>query len=95
MQIHPDARMVDIVIVEVPYGWRGMAPEYETMSSHNCNLIKLTHVISGIHYSVAAPETVSSSKEAAELRAKAKIKFIHELHGESWLSSEGIEPEAE
>lgn len=72
-----------------------MSPEYETVSSHNFNLIILTHVISGIHYSVAVPETVTSYNEAAELRAKSILKLIHEPHGESWLSSECIEQEAE
>lgn len=44
---------------------------------------------------MAVPETVTSYNEAAELRAKSILKLIHEPHGESWLSSEGIEQEAE
>lgn len=85
MEIHPDVKMVDIKIMEVPYSWRGMAPEREIGLSNNRNLIKLIHIISGVQYSVESPEIVTSSREASELRAKAKIKFIHELHGEAWL----------
>ncbi len=84
MESHPNAKMVDIKIMEVPYGWRGLASEGEIGSSLNLNLIKLTHTISGIEYSVEVPETVTGYEESAELRAKAKIKFIHELHGEAW-----------
>jgi hypothetical protein len=86
MEIHPDARMVDIKIMQVPCGWRGMAPEREIGSSHNRNLITLIHIVSGTQYSVEVPETVADGKEVAELRAKAKIKFIHELHGQAWLN---------
>lgn len=86
MEIHPDASMVDIKITEVPCGWKGMAPEREIGSLHNRNLIKLTHIVSGIEYTTEVPETVTGSKESAELRAKARIKFIHELHGEAWLN---------
>lgn len=86
METLPDAKMVDIKIVEVPFCWAGFAPDREIGTRVNKNEIKLVHIPSGIQYVVEAPESVSNSIEAAELRAKARIQFIHELHGESWLN---------
>lgn len=86
MEIYPDAKMVDIKIVQVPCGWRGMAPESEIGTSQNQKFITLIHVVSGSEYSVEVPETVADTKEATALRAKAKLRFIHELHGEAWLN---------
>lgn len=86
METLPDAKMVDIKIVEVPFCWSGFAPDGEIGARENRSEIKLVHIPSGIQYVVQAPESVSNSREAAELRAKAKIRFVHELHGESWLN---------
>ena len=63
-----------------------MAPESEIGPLQNRKFITLIHVVSGIEYSVEAPTTVADAKEATELRAKAKLKFIQELHGEAWLN---------
>ena len=86
MEVNPNARMVDIKIVEVPYGWFGFAPKSEIKEPGNNSLIKLIHVPSGTTYVVEVPSSVSDGAEAAEYRARAKIAFIHELHGESWLN---------
>jgi hypothetical protein len=86
MEIIPNAKMVEIKIVEVPYGWLGFASKNETSEPENHNFINLIHTPSGTKYTYKAPEKVNNSSEAAEYRAKAKITFIHELHGESWLN---------
>lgn len=80
--------MVDIKIVEVPYSWREFVVSREIGSHENLELIKLIHEPTGIPYTVSVKENVSGGKEVAELRAKAKLEFIHELHGESWINDE-------
>ena len=86
MEVIPNARMVDLKIVEVPYGWFGFAPKNELNEPGNHNLIKLIHMPSGATYAVEVPTSESDAAETAEYRARAKISFIHELHGESWLN---------
>lgn len=78
--------MVDIRIIEVPFGWDCWAFEREVRKSDNMDKIKLIHVPSGTEYLVDAPPQVIDTQHATELRAKARIRFIHELHGESWLN---------
>lgn len=77
--------MIDIRILGVPYSWREFVAG-EVGSSDNTENIMLIHEPTGISYRVKAPQTIDSGLEAATLRAKAKLKFIHELHGESWLN---------
>lgn len=81
MEIHSDAKMVDIQIIEVPYTWSGFSAKRELTNSENTSKIKLTHRPTGIVYEVGVKKLVSSYQEAQELRARAKLIFIHELHG--------------
>lgn len=82
----PDARMVDIRIVEVPYQWEGKVPVKEIGSAGNRNVICLVHEPTGITYQVEVDPNISEPQEVARKRAEAKLEFIHQLHGESWLS---------
>jgi hypothetical protein len=86
MEVDPNAKMADIDIVSVPCGWAGYAPKRELGNPDNRSLIELIHHPSGTQYSVDVPVHVNSRAEASEYRARAKIRFIHELHGESWLN---------
>jgi hypothetical protein len=86
MDVNPNAKMVDIKILEVPYGWFGFVPKSVATKQENHNLIKLIHLPSGTENSIEVPASVRDKEEAAEYRAKTKISFIHELHGESWLN---------
>jgi hypothetical protein len=89
MEVDPNAKMADIQIISVPFGWSGYAPKRELSNPDNRSVVKLIHRPSGTTYSVAVPEQVISWAEAAEYRARARIRFIHELHGESWLNDPG------
>lgn len=83
MKLLPDARMVDIRIVEVPHQWRGMVPEREVSNIDNSRFIRLAHEPSGTQYSVEVEATVAEAREAARLRAEAKLAFIKALHGDA------------
>ncbi len=83
MKLLPDARMVDIRIVEVPYQWRGMVPEREVTNVDNSRFIQLAHEPSGTQYTVEVETSVSEANEVARLRAEAKLAFIKALHGDA------------
>lgn len=83
MELHLEARMVEIHIIEVPYQWKGMAPSAEIGSAENSRFIKLVHKPTGIQYSFEVEADGLGTAEVAECRAKAKLAFIHELHGET------------
>ena len=85
MELHPKARMVDIQIIEVPYQWRGLATSSEIVSAENSSFIKLIHKPTGILYRFEVEADGLGATEVAEYRAKAKLAFIHELHGETEL----------
>jgi len=85
MELHTEARMVDIQIVEVPYQWKGLAPSGEIGSAENLSFIKLIHKPTGIQYRFEVEADGLGVAEVAECRAKAKLAFIHELHGETEL----------
>jgi hypothetical protein len=82
IQPQPDASMVDIRIVEVPYQWKGLAPDREIGSETNDSFIKLEHVPSGTKYSVKVTPTVHDREMVSRSRAKAKLAFIKVLHGD-------------
>lgn len=85
MELHPEAQMADITIIEVPHQWRGLAPLDEIGLAENSNLIKLIHKPTGIQYCFEVEADGLGKDEVAECRAKAKLAFIHELHGEAEL----------
>jgi hypothetical protein len=82
----PDARMVDIRIVEVPHHWEDKVPAKEIGPEDNRNVICLVHEPTGITYRVEVDPNISEPQVIAKKRAEAKLEFIHQLHGESWLS---------
>lgn len=86
MKIIPEAKMVDIKILEVPFSWAEYVPVGELVSSKNRGEIRLVHVPSGTLYTVPVPAFVGSAVEATKMRAMAKLRFIHELQGEGWLN---------
>lgn len=83
MKRQPDARMVDIQIVEVPHQWKGLVPDREIMSEDNTGVIRLIHQPSGIQHSVQVDTSGLDVMKAARLRAEAKLAFIKLLHGDS------------
>jgi hypothetical protein len=80
----PNAKIVDIRIVEVPYQWKGKVPRQEIGSEDNRDCICLVHDPSGIEYRVEVELNIEEPQEIAKRRAEAKLAFIHELHGEPW-----------
>jgi len=85
MEHHPEARMVDIQIIEVPCQCKGLAPSNEIGPADNLSLIMLIHKPTGIQYRFEVEADGLGVAEVAECRAKAKLAFIHELHGETDL----------
>jgi hypothetical protein len=83
MRLQPDAKMVDIRIIEVPYQWKGLAPDREIVSESNSSFIKLEHIPSATQYSVAVGAAVREREEVARLRAEAKLSFIKALRGDA------------
>ncbi|WP_255990719.1 hypothetical protein [Chitinolyticbacter albus] len=83
MRLHPNAKMVDIRIVEVPYQWKGMVPARETNSEANSCFIILLHEPSGTQHMVKVDGQVSDTEVIARLRAKAKIEFVKLLLGDA------------
>lgn len=80
----PDAKMVDIRIVEVPHQWKGKMPVQEIGSKENHNFIYLVHQLTGTKFRVEVKPAISDPNEIARQRAEAKLAFIHELIGEPW-----------
>lgn len=60
-----------------------MAPEQEIGSEENAGFIILIHDPSGIQYRVEADGNVTHREQIASLRAKAKLAFMRELHGDA------------
>lgn len=83
IQQQPDAKMVDIRIVEVPYRWKGMAPDREIISETNTSFIKLKHLPSATEYSVEVDAAVQDRDGVSRSRAQAKLAFMRALSGDA------------
>ena len=83
MKLIPDAKMVDIRIVEVPYLWKGTALEREIGSMDNRSFIKLVHEPTQTPFSVEVGSSEFDANQIARLRAEAKLAFIKVLTGDA------------
>ncbi|WP_230970032.1 hypothetical protein [Nitrogeniibacter aestuarii] len=83
MKLIPDAKMVDIRIVEVPYPWKGVVPERELGSMENRSFIKLVHEPTHTPFSVDVGSSAFDANQIGRLRAEAKLAFIKVLTGDA------------
>ncbi len=86
IKIQPHAKLAEIVILEVPFSWNGGVPEREIGSKENTQFIRLVHTPSDTQFDVEVSDQLRSRGDITDARAKAKLKFIHALHGQDWLN---------